>query len=230
MIIWPLFLSLISWAQDNTWDEFCFSTPSKMLGAFEKTKFILIPADKTRTQASCFMINTYSHRRELIENYIKKIDPSVFTKIAHQDTSSTPCLLKIEKMKVLEGNESSINIGPTAPFLPKDKESRKELKETTSINTLSEFELFINENKIKGRCHPQTPDLYKIDLELHESSGEKKALELRRGERVELSALFKDEDKDRAENRPNFESSLAQIELFRDEKVYIEQDTPDASP
>jgi hypothetical protein len=211
MILWLLIFQLSSFAQDLTpvVEEYCFTSETRLKQLFPKIKFMLIPSDQELVESNCLTIKTTSYRRELIQSYVTKLDPSVQVKFSSTELKGGPCRLKVEKIKTIimatsDGilNTDLINVKISA----NTKQKSHEIKEINSIQTIMEFELAMNQSSIRGECHYVTADRYDISLEVRkdplsaaqgapvnqETSSLKSTLQLGRGDRVELSSILKD--------------------------------------
>ena len=170
MILWLLLYTQFVMAQDPAIEEYCFSSVGKMQGISTRLKFILVPADKLQEDKNCFTISTPAHRRELIQNYVRSADPSVQIGFSSAEIRREPCLIKIEKIKTK--NKESTGAGISTGLVPSAETSliTGESKDVTSIQTIKEFELTVNQDAIKGECRLINPSRYEISIEVRKDA------------------------------------------------------------
>jgi len=175
MILWLLLFNLLSYAQeqDQTFEEYCFASESIMKQTHERLKFILVPNDKAQEEKNCLTISSRPHRRELIQNYIRRIAPEVRIGFSSAELKREPCHLKIEKSRAEIKNDLSASghFDPHGPRLSLDalKAERGGL-DIISIQTLKEFELTVNQDVIKGECRSINSNRYEISLEVRKDA------------------------------------------------------------
>lgn len=221
-IIWLVLFSLSAFSQDQAIEEYCFSSVPKMKEVKDKLKFILVPVDKVQENNNCFTVSTSSHRRELIQSYVRRIEPAVSINFSSAEIKRDPCQIKVEKIKNinLENNNAGVtldngNLGLNASTA----NTAGSGKDVTSIQTLKEFELTVNQDVIKGECRMITPNRYEIVLEVRkdpkplipasvppgtvvvipdaqipppqETSRLQTTLQLNRGDRIEIGSVVK---------------------------------------
>jgi hypothetical protein len=248
MIIWLLFLSLTTVAQDNAIEEYCFSSPGKMEQVLNKTRFILVPADKIQTDRSCFTVNTPSHRRELIQNYVKRIDSNVSISFSSAELRREHCRIKVEKIKNLKRDTTSGELNTNQTFGASAEQQRGETKDVASIQTMKEFELTVNQDSILGECRAITPDRYEITIQVkkearpllppvppgtvvivpdakipppQETSNLTTTVQLNRGQKLELSGVLKDLKNSAQKADLNSGVGLENTEGAETEKVFL---------
>lgn len=164
-MIWTLLLFISqAFSQDMAVERYCFSSPLKMQQIHSKLKMILVPADKAEQDGSCLVINSPAHRRELLQNYVRNLDPSVAISFSSAESRRDPCLLKIEKTKQTERQDTNLGVDGNLQF--ESTTLQKEMSDTTSIQTLKDFELTVDQDVVKGECRFITPTRYEITLEV----------------------------------------------------------------
>jgi hypothetical protein len=170
MILWLLLYTQFVMAQDSAIEEYCFSSVGKMQGISTRLKFILVPADKIQEDKNCFTINTPAHRRELIQNFVRSADPAVQIGFSSAEVRRDPCRIKIEKIK--SKNKESTGAGLSTGLVPSAQTSSTtgESKDITTIQTIKEFELTVNQDAIKGECRVINPSLYEISIEVRKDA------------------------------------------------------------
>ena len=248
MFIWLLFLSMTAFSQDNAIEEYCFSSPSKMVMVLSKTKFILVPVDKLQSDGSCFTVNTPSHRRELIQNYVRRIDPTVSISFSSFELKREHCHIKVEKIKKLQRDSTVGSINTDNSFGISTEQQRGESKDILTIQTMKEFELAVNQHSILGECRAITPDRYEIKIVVkkearpllpsvppgtvimipdakitppQETSNLSTTVQLTRGQKMELGTVLKDLINDGRKIDINTGAGIENTEGIATEKVFL---------
>lgn len=171
MILWLLLYTQFALAQDEpAIEEYCFSSVVRMKEVSTRLKFILVPADKTQEDKNCFTVSTPPHRRELIQNYVRRLEPAVQIGFSSAEVRRNPCHIKVEKIKIKdkEATGASISTGliPSVATVQANREAR----DVTSIQTLKEFELTVNQDVVKGECRAINSIRYEISLEVRKDA------------------------------------------------------------
>lgn len=164
MILWPLFFLSMAFAQDPSVEEYCFSSVARTQQVSQRLKFIMVPADKMELNERCFTISTPSHRRELIQNYVRKIDPSVQINFSSAELRREPCHIKVEKVRTLNSNSVGGKVTTDISINLAAEQSAETSTDTSTIQTIKEFELTVNQDSIKGECRVINQSLYEITL------------------------------------------------------------------
>lgn len=166
MFLWLLLYTQFALAQDPAIEEYCFSSVGKMKNVSARLKFILVPVDKIQEDKNCLTVNTPSHRRELIQNYVRRLDSTVQIGFSSAEFRKEPCHIKVEKIKTkvkdAAGGSLSKDLVPSAEASQINGES----KDVTKIQTIKEFELAVNQDSIKGECRAINPTRYEISIEV----------------------------------------------------------------
>ncbi len=175
MIIWPLLISLytVAFTQDIAIEEYCFSSTDRMTQVLHRLKFILVPSDEIQKTERCATIKSSPHRRELIQGYLRKLEPEVQINFSSAEIKRDPCRLKVERIKNLKNETTAVDgnlqingVSVAASNQLKSQEST----EVMSIQTLQDFELNVQQNVIKGTCKALTPGRYEISLEVRKDA------------------------------------------------------------
>lgn len=221
MLYWLLLYSLFAFSQDQSVEEYCFTTPSKMKETQAKLKFILVPSDQIQSSENCFTIISSAHRRELIQGYVRRLDPQVQISFSSAEIKRDPCQIKVEKIREkiqesantsVQPNDGIIKIGASVG------QSESSGADVTKIQTIKEFELTVNQDVVKGECKSITPNRYEIKIEVNrepvplvpqaspgtivivpnsqaikeqETSRLSTTLQLNKGERIEIGSVVK---------------------------------------
>lgn len=217
-MIWTLLLFInLVFAEDLAIERYCFPSSQKMSDVAQRLQIILVPSDKIERDGNCFSVSMRPHRRELIQSYTRNLDPQVQISFSSAQTRTEHCKLKVEKVKSLDKNQMDANISGASNVL--STQTTRETKETTSIQTLKNFEMTINQDVIKGECRFITPIRYEISLEVRkdpkplmpglpagsivilthpvtppdqETSLLKTTLQLAQGQRIEIGSVVRD--------------------------------------
>lgn len=164
MILWLVLSISFSFAQDSAIEEYCFNSSAKMQQVSQKLKFILVPADKVLNNKNCFSIITPTHRRELIQNYVRRLDSNVSIGFSSADIRRNPCRLRVEKIKTKLAKTASASLSPHSSGNLGIDEASGQSKDVTQIQTLNVFELSVNQDSIKGECRFINSTRYEITI------------------------------------------------------------------
>ncbi len=174
MLHWPflILLSTPGFLQETSIQEYCFGSSMRSSQVVENLKFILVPSDQLKRSDQCFTLISSPHRRELLQNYIRKLEPAVQISFSSAEIKRDPCKLKVERMKVSNQveNEGEANIQGKNVFLTaSSQQSSGTSQETMTLQTLKDFEFQVQKSSIKGTCRPITPNRYEITLEVRQN-------------------------------------------------------------
>ncbi len=252
MILWPLlYLSVALASADNSIEEYCFSAPSQMKAASSRLKFILIPVDKIQEEGRCLTVSTPSHRRELIQNYLRRLDPTLSISFSSAEMKKDPCHIKVERINNLKSNTQSGGINTKLDPSAQGSSVTQTSKETTKIQTLKEFELTVNQSTVKGECKVINSTRYDITIEVRKdavpllppvpegtivvipdaqipkpqaTSKLVTTLQLTQGQVIELGSVVKNLQNDGKKIDVNSEATIEVTEGTSTEKVYLSID------
>jgi hypothetical protein len=175
MTIWPILIIFYTsaFAQEMAIQEYCFSSTDRMTQVLHRLKFILVPSDEIQKSERCAVIKSSPHRRELIQGYLRKLEPEVQINFSSAEIKRDPCRLKVERIKNLKGQATEVDgnlqingVSVAASNQIKSQEST----EVMSIQTLQDFELNVQQNVVKGTCKALTPGRYEISLEVRKDA------------------------------------------------------------
>jgi hypothetical protein len=245
MILWPiLFISLALAEDDYSIEEYCYSSPSRMQQVNQKSKIIFVPSDVVTMDGPCMTVKARSHRRELIQSFLRNVDPSVNIKFSSAENKRPPCNMKVEKIKQV--NRQNLDIKLEQSGTVSAGQQMTEVKDVSSISTLSDFELSVNQNTIKGQCRFITPERYEITIEVRkdltpiyppvavgttpvvttplpdqETSKLVTTLQIEKGQRIELGSIVK--DLKNKSNKVDINSTITHTEIddTNSESVYL---------
>jgi hypothetical protein len=164
MILWPVLFLSLAFADDFSVEEFCFSSPNHMESTLSKAKLILVPSDEISRNGPCVSIKARSHRRDLVQSYIRNLDPNVRVQFSTAELRRSLCELKVEKIRNLNSTNTEVTINNSGTVSTTKNES--ESKETSEIKTTGAFELTVNQDVIIGKCTYVTANRYDIELEV----------------------------------------------------------------
>lgn len=219
MIIWLLLSLNLVWAHEPVIEEYCYSSSSQMKASSKRLKFILLPVDKIEENDDCLTVSTPSHRRELLQNYARKLDPSVQVRFSSVESKRDPCNIKVEKVKSAQSQSISGSVNTQLIAHASGEKSDQNMTEVMSIRTDKDFELTVNQDSITGSCKAINADRYSIELVVkkvaeplypglppnsvvvvsgaqlppdQETSHLATTLQLNRGEKIEIGSIIKD--------------------------------------
>ena len=235
-------------SSDPSVEEFCYGSTAEMKQSLPRLKFILVPADKIQENGKCLTVTTAPHRRELLQNYARRVNSSVQISFSSANLKQESCKIKVEKIKAKNLKSTSVGVNTEFGAAAGSEESDQNIKGVSSILTLKNFELTVNEDTVKGTCHVLSPDRYSIELEvlkmakpllppvppntvviipdaqipkIQETSRLVTSLEIIRGQRVEIGSVVKE----LKENRKNVDISsggnLVNVAGAASEKIYL---------
>jgi hypothetical protein len=164
MILLTAFFILQAFSQDTSLEEFCFSSSLQAMKVLARTKAILIPSDQVSSTGNCFSVTSTSHRRELIQGYVRRIDPSASIHFSSAEVHREHCQIKVEKIK--QQSQKSMGLEVARNLEIEATEGSGGGREIFQIKTLKEFELSYLQDTIKGECRYITPQRYEISLEV----------------------------------------------------------------
>lgn len=244
--MWLFFFLPLAFSQEASVEEFCFSSPVRMQEVSLRLKSILLPIDQFSTSGNCFTVQTPARRRELIQSYVRRLDPDVSISFSSAELRRDPCRIKIERFRNNQSQQTEVGLNQT---LNADQSKTSEVaSETMQVQTLKEFELTYNQLLIKGECRYITPNRYEIQLEARkdpkpllpplpegstviiqnspkpeneQTSSLKTQLQLTRGERIEIGSVMKDETGQNHTIKINPSAAAGQSDSQSTEKVFL---------
>ena len=218
MIWWPVLFIVSVFAQDNSFERYCYSSASEMRSSHVKAKAIFVPSDQVSEDGNCLVIQMRPHRRELIQSYLRNINPNVSISFSSADIRREPCKLKVEKVSEVTLKKTTGGIDEFGAAVS-TQETKSNNLETMQITTLNDFELMVNYESIKGVCRYITATRYEISLEVKKdpkpllpptspgtivvvnskelpppqsTSKLQTTLQLNQGDRIEIGSIVKD--------------------------------------
>jgi hypothetical protein len=251
MLLWLLLYAQVLLAQDQSVEEYCFSSIPKMKEVSARLKFILVPVDKTQEDKNCFTVSTPSHRRELIQQYVKRLEPSVNVGFSTAEIRTEPCRIKVEKIRLNIKQGANVGFFPDRPISLQVDQSSQSAKDITTIQTLKEFELTVNQDVVKGECRFINSIRYEISLEirrdplplappipsgmvvpvnenqkinLQETSRLQTTLQLNVGETIEIGSVVKNLKDQANKLGVNSGATVDQMNVMQNEKTLLSID------
>ena len=251
MLLWLLLYAQVLLAQDQSVEEYCFSSIPKMKEVSARLKFILVSVDKTQEDKNCFTVSTPSHRRELIQQYVKRLEPSVNVGFSTAEIKTEPCRIKVEKIRL--NSKQGINAGLSLekPISLQVEQTIESAKDITTIQTLKEFELIVNQDVVKGECRFINSIRYEISLEIRrdplpltppvpagmivplsetqkiktqETSKLQTTIQLNAGETIEIGSVVKNLKDQTSKIDVNSGATAEQMNVTQNEKVLLSID------
>jgi hypothetical protein len=251
MLVWLLLYTHVLLAQDQSVEEYCFSSIPKMKEVSARLKFILVPVDKTQEDKNCFTVSTPSHRRELIQQYVKRLDPSVNVGFSSAQIRTEPCRIKVEKIRLNSKQEANAGVSPEQAISLQVDQSSESAKDVTTIQTLKEFELTMNQEVVKGECRAINSTRYEISLEIRrdplplapplaagmiipvdgtqkiktqETSKLQTTIQLNAGETIEIGSVLKNLTDQASKIDVNSGATIDQTNIKQNEKILLSID------
>lgn len=216
MILWLLLFSQIALASDPVIEEYCFASAPKMKEVSARLKFILVPVDKLQQNANCFTVSTPTHRRELIQGYVRRLEPAVQIAFSSVEIKREPCEIRVEKQKTKRTQNTEGSVSNALVASATTEQIIQDRNDVTRIQTLKDFELTVNQDTIKGECRVINSNRYEVNISVikeakplippvpagtvvivpdaqipknQETSRLQTTLQLNRGERIELGGV-----------------------------------------
>ena len=251
MLLWLLLYAQVLLAQDQSVEEYCFSSIPKMKEVSARLKFILVPVDKTQEDKNCFTVSTPSHRRELIQQYVKRLEPSVIVGFSTAEIKTEPCRIKVEKIRLNSKQATNAGLSPEQPISFQVDQSSESARDVTTIQTLKEFELTVNQDVVKGECRVINSIRYEISLEIRrdpiplapplpsgmiipvngtqkiktqETSRLQTTIQLNAGESIEIGSVVKTLTDQRSKIDVNSGATTDQMNVKQNEKILLSID------
>lgn len=223
LLLFPL---LVIASDDVASEKYCFPSSSQARLAGKKFSAIQVASDKVTLDENCLIIQMRPHRRELIQRYVLSSVRGGSVTFSSEDIQREHCKLKVEKIKHV--NKSKFTGGlENQQVFANQTETIANSSDVMQIDTLSDFQLAVNQDEILGKCRYLTPNRYEISLEVRKNPKPvvpanlppgtvvvlqnpppdqntmllKTVLELNRGERIEVGDLIqKLKDNDQSVN------------------------------
>ena len=251
MLLWLLLYTHVLLAQDQSVEEYCFSSIPKMKEVSARLKFILVPVDKTQEDKNCLTVNTPSHRRELIQQYVKRLDPSVNVGFSSAEIRTEPCRIKVEKIRLNSKQGANAALLPEQSISLQADQSSATGKDVTTIQTIKEFELTVNQEVVKGECRAINSTRYEISLEIRrdplplapplasgmiipadgnqkiktqETSKLQTTIQLNAGETIEIGSVLKNLTDQASKIDVNSGATIDQTNIKQNEKILLSID------
>ena len=209
-----------------------------MESTLRQTQAILVPSDVLQRDNLCFTISMKPHRRELIQSFIRGVQPEVQIAFSTDALKKDPCRLKIEKEKTALAEVANVSLNQELNAVSVNSQSLQ--KETMQIQTMGDFELKYNQEVVQGNCRHITPERYSIRIEVRkdplpvyahtipspdqQTSKLQTTVELHKGERIDLGGIvstLKSQNHD-VNLKPQVEFTHAQ--KSSNEKVFLSID------
>jgi hypothetical protein len=249
MHLWPLLFITVLFAQENSVERYCYSSPAEMKASFLRARPVFVPADQVTEDESCLVVQMRPHRRELIQTYLRGINPNVSISFSSAEIKRDPCRIKVEKIKNLDAQKTSGEINRNSGVIEATT-TKSASVDTLQIVTLNDFELMVNFESIKGVCRYITPTKYEISLEVRkdlrplsppgtivilrsnelpppqQTSLVKTSLQLNQGDRIEIGSLIQDLKGSKAEINGDPAASGSIDSGANRERVFLSLDSP----
>lgn len=161
MILWPFIFTALLWANEQSVEEYCFSSTIASQLAHQKLSNIALPADRITQNGQCLTVSTPAHRRELIQRYLHSVAPEFSIKFSSAEQRKEPCKLMVEKIKEDHEQSGHLNLHQTQVTTKK-----LNVSEQFQLQTLKDFELTVNQDSIIGECAFIHSDRYEITIKV----------------------------------------------------------------
>lgn len=240
-----LFIGLAFAQEELQIETYCFSSQQMRTRMEKKISTILVPSDKIDAEKNCFTLQMKPHRRELLQSYVRNLDPEVNITYSSAEIKREPCLLKVEKMRVRKNSSTDILISQTPEVVA--GQLSETAQDVMQIQTLGQFSLVVSQDAIEGNCRYINKDLYEITLNARRDPkplvpphlpygsvvviaspppAEKTinvstTVQLNRGERSEIGSIVKDLRKKEQKIDVRSEAQSEIVDQSEEEKVFL---------
>lgn len=246
MLFLPIIIMATVFAQDElALETYCFPSKEARIAVEKKLSSVIVPSDKVESENNCVTIQMRPHRRELLQNYAKRLNPDMFVQYSSEEIKREPCRLQIEKIRAGKKSNLSADVS-LSPTL-----STQSINETSQdimdIVTLKDFSFKVDQDAIEGSCRFITEKLYEITLNVrrdpkpivppHLPAGtivtiqtppaDQKtlslttSLQLKSGDRVELGSIVRELKKKNESINITPEVKNESLEETEEEKVFL---------
>ena len=212
-----------------------------------RAQAILLPSDLVTEDESCLVIQMRPHRRELVQTYLKQLNPNVAISFSSAEIRREPCKLKVEKIRETDSTKISGAANQNGSSVLGENTKSQSI-ETMQITTLNDFELLVNLESIKGTCRYVKATRYEISIEVRkdarpllppvppgtvvilktnqlpppqETSKLQTTIQLNEGDRIEIGTLIQDLKKKNSEVSIEPSASGSVIDGANTEKVFL---------
>lgn len=226
-------------------ETYCFSSDMVRMRVEKKLGNILVPSDKVESEKNCMTVQMRPHRRELLQNYTRNLDPDMNVTFSSAELKREPCLLQVEKIRTLKSKNTNVEVSQT----PAANETQVEgtSKDVMQIQTIDKFSMTVSQDAIEGNCRYINKDLYEITISARrdpkpipppnlfvngiavvqtpppdqKTISVSTSLQVTKGSRVEIGSIVRDlRKKDRDVNiKP--EAQIENTDQQEDEKVFL---------
>ncbi len=244
MLLWHLLFISMLFAQENSVERYCYSSPAEMKANLQRARPVFVPADQVTEDGACLVVQMRAHRRELIQSYLRGLNHQVAISFSSAEIKRDPCRIKVEKIRELDAQKTRGEINSQSGVLESTTVKSNSV-DTMQIVTLNDFELSVNFEGIKGQCRLITPTRYEISLEVkkdlrplappgtivilrpdqlpppQQTSSLRTSLQLNQGDRIEIGSLIRDLKNKNAEIEIDPSAKAAIDSGANTEKVFL---------
>jgi hypothetical protein len=243
MVIALLLFSSLLFAEDLSFERYCFSSALEAQKGKARFSEIQVPSDELVFSENCLSIKMRPHRRELIQRFLVS-QTGARVDFTSEESRREPCRLKVETEKRITGSGTSGGLNQKGIFAQKNQ-STQTATEVAQIQTLDEFELTVNQDQVKGVCRIISPERYEISLEVNktpklspavlpdgkivyiqrpddqETASLKTSVQLVKGSRIEIGALVKNLRDDSKTGMVKPDLKIETLDQQSAERVYL---------
>lgn len=241
-----LFLSLSGFSvEDLAVETYCFDSASSRTRAETKLSSIFVNSDKLQSENNCLTIQMRPHRRELLQNFARNIDPGMTVTFSSAEIRREPCKLQVEKIRNNRKNDTRVVVTnfPAATTSQVTDTS----KDVMQIQTLDKFSFTVSQDAIEGNCRYITQDRYEITINARrdprpivppnlppgsivviptppvdqKTLNVSTSLQLNRGDRIEIGGIVRELRNKEQGVDLNKGAQVGDAEVSEDEKVFL---------
>lgn len=247
MMFLPILFIVLALAAEEelSVETYCFSSEVVRIRVEKKLGNILVPSDKMDSEINCLTIQMRPHRRELLQNYTKSIDPDMNVSFSSAESRREPCQLQVEKIRTIKNKNTSVQVSQFPSAV--DSQIEETSKDVMQIQTLNKFSFTVSQDAIEGNCRYINKDLYEVTISARrdplpivppnlpqnsivviqtpppdqKTISVSTSLQLTRGSKVEIGSIVRDLRKKDRDVSIKPEAQIENQEQQENEKVFL---------
>ena len=227
-------------------ETYCFSSDAVRSRVEKKLGNILVPSDKVEPEGRCLTVQMRPHRRELLQNYTRNLDPDMNVTYSSAEIKRELCILQVEKIRTLKNKNTAVQVSQAPSAIESQVEEAS--KDVMQIRTLDKFSFVVSQDAIEGNCRYINKNLYEITISARrdpkpvpppnlfvngiavvqnpppldqKTISVSTNLQLTRGSRAEIGSIVRDLRKKDRDVSIKPEAQFENVEQQEDEKVFL---------
>lgn len=160
-----LIITTSTYAQNIVVEKYCFNSTAESIKAQDLAKNLLLGSDKIAAEDECFSLFVDPNRRELIQKYIRNSYPQMSVGFSSvESTSQDMCGINVEKIKTVSNTQTKARIEALSGASIGTNSSTSTENSQIRVMSNAPFELFVDEERIQGKCKFVSPSRYEIEF------------------------------------------------------------------